>query len=88
MLLQGTVDQLNVHFRGKADFELITFEGVEKFLTQEHIQFLHDRRVTYSPFSGKDPGDRVVIDVRLESGFLVEAGHLTATKGEITRMPE
>jgi hypothetical protein len=51
------------------------------------LRFLKDRRVTFIPFVGADPDEQVVIEVRLESGFLVEAGQLTATKGEITKPP-
>jgi hypothetical protein len=52
-------------------------------LTQQ--SFLRDRRVTFFPFAGSDPDDKIVILVRLESGFLTEAGTLTDTKGAITK---
>jgi hypothetical protein len=61
---------------------------VGNLLDSSLLRFLKDRRVTFFPFAGADPDEQVVIRVRLEPGFLVEAGHLTATKGEITKLPE
>lgn len=90
ILLQGTVDQLRSRFQGKTDFPKVTLVSLEAggLLDSTSLTFLKDRRVTFLPFAGADPDPQVVIEVKLESGFLVEAGRLTATKGEITRSPE
>jgi prepilin-type N-terminal cleavage/methylation domain-containing protein len=88
-LLESTVSQLRKHFQGKKDFPPVTLASLEtgSLLEPSQLRFLKDRRVTFVPFAGADPDEQVVIEVRLGSGFLVEAGQLTATKGEITKPP-
>jgi prepilin-type N-terminal cleavage/methylation domain-containing protein len=88
-LLESTVSQLRKHFQGKKDFPPVTLASLEtgSLLDPSQLRFLKDRRVTFVPFAGADPDEQVVIEVRLGSGFLVEAGQLTATKGEITKPP-
>jgi prepilin-type N-terminal cleavage/methylation domain-containing protein len=90
VLLESTVSQLKKCFQGKTDFPPVTLAALEvgSLLEPSQLQFLKDRRVTFVPFAGADPDEQVVIKVRLEPGFLVEAGQLTATKGEITKPPD
>lgn len=89
-LLASTVSQLKTHFQGRSNFAPVTLTAVEtgRLLDPSQLRFLKDRRVTFIPFAGTDPDDQIVILVRLERGFLVEAGQLTATKGDITNPPE
>jgi prepilin-type N-terminal cleavage/methylation domain-containing protein len=86
-LLDDTVSHLRARFQGMRDFPPITLEFLESsaLLGPTQLRFLKDRRVKYVPFAGPDPEDLVVIEVRLEPGFLVEPGLLTATKGDITK---
>jgi hypothetical protein len=51
------------------------------------IRFLKDRRVTFAPFSGASPGSLVIVSVRIDAGFLTDAGTRTLQKEEITRVP-
>jgi len=90
VLLDSTVRQLKQHFQGKTGFPPVTLRALETagLLEPSQCRFLKDRRVTYYPFAGADPDGQVVIEVRLERGFLTEAGELTATKGDITKPPE
>jgi hypothetical protein len=90
LLLEATVQRLRTVFQGRTDFPTVTLESLEvgNLLEASQVRFLKDRRVTFIPFAGVDPDELVVIEVKLERGFLVEAGHLTTTKGEITKPPE
>ena len=90
VLLDSTVSQLKKHFQGKTGFPPVTLKALETadLLEPSQLRFLKDRRVTYYPFAGNNPDGQIVIEVRLERGFLVEAGWLTATKGDITKLPE
>ena len=85
--LESTVQQLQKHFRGLDDFPLVTLDQLENqgMLGPYEIRFLKDRRVTFHPFAGSDPDDQVVILVRIEPGFLTEAGVLIETKERITK---
>jgi len=89
-LLDSTVEQLRTHFQGQTDFPLVTVEMLEarEILDPSRVRFLKDRRVTYQPFSGDDPDDKIVILVLIEPGFLTDAGTLVATKARITKPPE
>lgn len=85
--LHRTVQELRAHFRGMRDFPTITLEVIAAghLLEPSQLCFLKDRRVTFFPFAGADPDDKVVILVKIEPGFLTEAGFLTETKGAITK---
>ena len=89
-LLNSTVQRLRTQFQGKKDFPVVTLAALEEggLLDPSHQRFLRDRRVTFYPFAGSDPDAAVVVLVRIESGFLTEAGQLAATKGEIARPAE
>ena len=88
--LRLTVSQLRAHFQGQVDFPLVTLDAVEsmRLVRPAQLRFLKDPQVTFIPFSGADPGEQVVIEVRLHRGFLTDLSHLEATKGEITRPPD
>ncbi len=90
VLLQAVVTRLQKHFQGRKDFPPVTLAALEGggLLEPSQLQFLKDRRVTFTPFAGTDPDEQVVIHVRLERGFLTEAGWLTASKGDITKPRE
>ncbi len=90
VLLDATVSQLRRHFQGQTGFPPVTLTILENahLVDPAQLRFLKDRRVTYTAFAGSDPDGLVVILVRLEPGFLTEAGELTATKGDITKPPE
>jgi len=89
-LLDSTVGQLKKHYQGKTGFPPVTLTSLETagLLEPSQLRFLKDRRVTFFPFAGDDLDEQVVIEVRLERGFLTEPGELTATKGDITKPPE
>jgi hypothetical protein len=89
VLLSETVTDLNRHFQGMDSFPLVTLEQIqsEGWLKDRELQFLQDRRVTFFPFAGSDPDDKVVIYVRLKRGFLTESSELTERKEAITRVP-
>jgi hypothetical protein len=88
-LLHTTVTKLRTHFAGQQGFPEITLAFLETsgILDAQHVRFLKDRRVVFTPFAGGDSEEKVVIWVKLESGFLTTAGSLTTTKGEITKPP-
>lgn len=88
--LRLTVSQLRKHFQGQVDFPPVSLDTVERmrFVEPAQLRFLKDPQVTFFPFAGVDPGEQVVIRVRLHRGFLTELSHLEATKGEITRPPD
>jgi hypothetical protein len=90
VFLDATVARLKARFEGSVDFPPVTLSWLEtnNVLDGSHLGFLRDRRVTFYPFSGVDPDDHVVIHVRIEPGFLVEAGSLTAVKADITKRSE
>ena len=81
--------RLNQVFAGQTEFTRVTLPMLEadQVLTPSHIRFLRDNRVTFHPFAGSDPGEMVVIQVALKSGFLTPGGALLVTKEEITRVP-
>jgi prepilin-type N-terminal cleavage/methylation domain-containing protein len=87
--LAETVSQLNQHFQGADDFPPVTRASIEAegLLKPAELQFLKDRRVSFVPFRGSDPGDKIVIYVRLRHGFLTEGNELFETKESITRVP-
>jgi prepilin-type N-terminal cleavage/methylation domain-containing protein len=87
--LEATVQQLGTHFQGKLDFPLVTLSQIEAqmLVSPSELRFLKDRRVTFHPFAGTDPDDQVVVQVRIEAGFLTEAGRLVAIKERITKPP-
>ncbi len=89
LLLESTVSQLNQHFQGLDKFPLVTVERIETdgLLKPAEVRFLKDPRVTFIPFSGSDPGDMVVISVKLGRGFWTDRGFLSETKEAITRVP-
>lgn len=89
-LLRSTVSQLNQHFQGERQFPLVTLERIEakRLFGPTELRFLKDRRVTFIPFDGSDPDDKIVIRVQLRSGFLTDGGQLTESKEAITRMPD
>jgi prepilin-type N-terminal cleavage/methylation domain-containing protein len=88
--LQATVEQLQKHFQGKHDFPPVMLENIETehLVGPAELGFLKDRRVTFIPFAGSDPDEKVVIRVELERGYLTEGGFQTETKGAITAVPE
>ena len=89
-LLAETVGELNQRFQGLDRFPLVTLERIEAegFLKPRQIQFLKDRRVTFLPFTGSDPGDKIVIHVELKRGFWTEETELIERKEAITRAPQ
>ena len=88
--LQATAKQLRRHLGGKTGFPLVTLDQIAggNLVGPSQLRFLRDRRVKFVAFEGDDPDDMVVIAVKLDAGFLTEAGLLTETKGAITRHPE
>ena len=88
--LRATAKQLRRHFGGKTEFPLVTLDQIasRNLVGPSQLRFLRDRRVKFVAFEGDDPNDMVVIAVKLETGFLTEAGLLTETKASITRPPE
>ncbi len=88
--LQATVKQLQKHCRARPDFPPLTLDRLqsERLLGSAELAFLKDSRVTFVPFGGSDPDEKVVIRVELRKGYLTEAGVLAETKGEIARLPE
>jgi prepilin-type N-terminal cleavage/methylation domain-containing protein len=84
------VSRLQSRFQGKTNFPSITLEFIESqaWLEPLQLQFLKDRRVTFTPFAGSDPDDKVLIQVKIEAGFLTEADFLTVTKEDITKIPQ
>jgi len=89
-LLHSTVEQLHQRLQARQDFPLVTVDRIETeaWLKPAEIRFLKEPEVTFVPFSGSDPDDKVVIRVELRRGFLTQSGALTQTKGWITRVPE
>jgi prepilin-type N-terminal cleavage/methylation domain-containing protein len=89
-LLPETVSELNQRFQGLDDFPLVTLDRIEAegILKPRHLQFLKDRRVTFVPFAGSDPGDKIVIYVQLKRGFWTEGNQLMEQKEAITRVPK
>jgi prepilin-type N-terminal cleavage/methylation domain-containing protein len=87
--LEWTVQQLQTHYRGKQSFPLVTLPYLKAhgLLAPGQLGFLEDSRVQFTPFASTDPEEKMVIRVRLDEGFLTRSGYLTATKGQITRVP-
>jgi prepilin-type N-terminal cleavage/methylation domain-containing protein len=90
VLLESTLVQLRSRYQGRKNFPQVTLESLvtNGLLTPSLLGFLRDRRVTFRSFTSMHSDDFVVIEVRLPSGFLVESGQLTVTKGDIVRPPE
>jgi prepilin-type N-terminal cleavage/methylation domain-containing protein len=88
--LQETVEQLQKHCRARPDFPPLTLERIqsEKLLGSAELDFLKDRRVTFTPFAGLDSDDMIVIRVELQRGNWTEAGVLTRTKGDMAKLPQ
>jgi type II secretory pathway pseudopilin PulG len=88
--LQATVEQLQTHCRARPDFPLLTLERLqsERLLGSAELDFLKDRRVTFTPFAGSDSDEKIVIRVELQRGYLTEPGVLTETKGDLARLPQ
>jgi prepilin-type N-terminal cleavage/methylation domain-containing protein len=82
-----TAAQLRSHFQGKTKFPEVTLQQLEtnNIVNSTQIEFLKDPNVTFSPFSGTDPNDKVIIRVQLKRGFLSDGGTLEETKGRITK---
>jgi prepilin-type N-terminal cleavage/methylation domain-containing protein len=87
--LSETVNQLNQHFQGLDRFPLVTIDTIEAqgLLKPAELSFLKDPRVTFVPFTGSDPDDKIVIHVQLKRGFWTESSELTERKEAITRVP-
>jgi prepilin-type N-terminal cleavage/methylation domain-containing protein len=88
--LDRVVTRLQSHFQGKTNFPSITLEFMESqaWFEPAQLQFLKDRRVTFTPFAGSDPTGKVIIQVKIEPGFLTDADVLTVTKEDITKIPQ
>ena len=88
-LLHQTVSHLNQQFQGLDKFPLVTIEGLEAqgLLKPDELRFLKDRRVTFVPFAGSDPDDKIVIAVQLKRGFLTDEPALIERKEAITHVP-
>jgi len=84
--LRFTVEQLRSRFQGKTEFPPVTLERIaaDQLVGPAQLRFLRDQRVRFVPFAGADPDDMVVIAVKVDQGFLTEAGLMTETKGAIT----
>lgn len=87
--LGSIVKKLQKHYQGKQTFPQVTLADLETngLLNPAQIRFLKDSRVTYTPFASTDPEETVVIHVQLDAGFWNGGGILTATKGQITKLP-
>jgi competence protein ComGC len=88
--LASIVEQLQKHFRGKEDFPSVTLDRIdsERLVGSFERSFLHDHRVTFTPFAGSDPDEKVVIKVEVQRGYFTDPGIQSATKGDITKLPE
>jgi prepilin-type N-terminal cleavage/methylation domain-containing protein len=89
-LLAETVSQLNQRFQGLDSFPPVTIEQIEaqSLLKRAELLFLKDPRVTFVPFAGSDPGDKIVIQVQIKRGFWTEGNELIERKEAITRSPK
>jgi hypothetical protein len=89
-LLRETVNELNQRFQGLDSFPLVTLERIEAqgLLKPRELRFLKDPRVTFVPFTGSDPGDKIVIQVQLKRGFWTEGSELIERKEAITHVPK
>jgi len=85
--LESIVNKLQKNYQGKPTFPPVTLADLETsgILNPAQIRFLKDPRVTFTPFTGADSEDKVVVSVQLEAGFWNGGGALTATKGQITK---
>ncbi len=88
--LEETVHQLNQHFQGLDEFPSVTLEQIQAqgLVKPAQLHFLKDRRVTFIPFKGSDPGDKIVIHVQIKRGFWTESSELVEHKESITRVPK
>jgi prepilin-type N-terminal cleavage/methylation domain-containing protein len=87
--LSETIHQLNQHFQGAETFPLVTLDWIESqgLLKSAELQFLKDPRVTFVPFAGSDPSEKIVIAVQLKRGFWNDSTVLTERKEAVTHMP-
>lgn len=88
--LQATVEQLQQHLQGKVDFAPVTLGRIEAehMVGPLELKFLKDSRVTFTPFAGADPEEKVVIQVELQRGHWTDPGQATETKGAIVQLPK
>lgn len=86
---EQVAEQLQRYLNGRDNYPLQTLDGLEGAgaLGPAQVRFLRDRRVTFTPFSGADPDEMVIISAQLESGFLTTAGTITVTKAR-TKPPK
>ena len=90
ILLAAVTEQLNQHFQGEQAFPLVTLERIEAegLVKPAELRFLKDPRVTFVPFAGSDPDDKIVILVQLKRGFFTETNMLSHRKEAVTRVPK
>lgn len=79
------VEELRRFLGDRVNYPLLTLDGLEGTgaLGLEQVRFLRDKRVTFTPFSGADPDETIIISVQLESGFLTSAGAITVAKSRL-----
>lgn len=79
------VEELRRFLGVRENYPLLTLDGLAGTgaLGPEQVRFLRDKRVTFTPFSGADPDETVIISVQLESGFLTSSGAITVTKARL-----
>jgi prepilin-type N-terminal cleavage/methylation domain-containing protein len=88
--LDRITTRLQSRFQGKTNFPIVTLELMESqaWFEPPQLQLLKDRRVTFTPFAGSDPNGKIIIQVKIEAGFLTDADVLTVTKEDITKIPQ
>ena len=85
--IEAVADRLQKFVGGRTDFPPLTFGQLEatEIFGPPQLRFLHDSRVTLSQFQGSDDDGKIIIQVRLDSGFLTSMGELTLTKGRVSK---
>lgn len=85
--MHGVITAMRKFLGNRTDYPTVTLPDLEALtlFNQAQLSFLHDRRVAFYPFSPSDPGDKVVLAVQIESGFLTSAAAWTATKEQVTK---
>ena len=88
--LPDAVTHLRKHLERVPSYGLVTLQRIESnhWVGALELDFLRDRRVTFTPFTDSDPDDKIVIAVHMEAGNWSEGNIETRCKADLTKAPE
>lgn len=84
--LERVVTSLQAHYQVGAEADRLSIQELYEraIIDLEELNFLTDRRVTFTPFASADPDDEVVIEVHIPRSFLTDPANERVPKKRIT----